>query len=433
MENCVFLWKQARRRGLVLLVGLLLSSSMAWAEPPAAAEPLTLEAAVATARQNSRLIEAARLRIAEARGDLTGAGILLADNPEILVEAGPRVPGGAAGGATAELGVGIEQRFETGGQRGARLDLARAQVDVATANANDVQRVIDLAVARTFYTALAAERRLRLHEDNERLARDLHDIAQRRLDAGAGRPLEVSTARVRLAEAQRRTLAARTGGEAAVVRLAELLGIAPSTRLALRGELPESESAPAADVLVARALARRPDLAAADREIDAAQAALGLADAEAWPDLGVGVFYGREENDDVVTAGIRVPVPLFNRNQGERERARAARQRLAAVRDALALAIESDVRRTLLAYQEALRAFELYDAEVLRAQEESLRLLRGAFEAGEVAVPDVIVVQRELIEGRQGYVDAGLELAHARAALLASIDSPQTAHLQGDQ
>lgn len=388
---------------------------------------------MSVARQNSRLAAAARLRVGEARGDLTGASVLLIDNPEMVVEAGPRVPGTSDGETTADLAVGIEQRFETGGQRAHRIDRAQAEVEAERARAEDVQRVIDLAVARTFYRALAADLRLRLTEENERLARELHDVAGRRLDAGEGRPLEVNTARIRLAEAQRRTVAARTERQVATVRLAQLLGLAPSTQVVLQGDLPSDETPAAADVLVARAMSARSDLGAAARDIDAARAAVDLADAEAWPDVGVGVFYGREEGDDIVTAGLRVPIPLFNRNQGERERARATRERLVAERDALTLSVEADVHIALLAYERARTALRIYDAEVLRAQDESLALLRRAFEAGDVGIPDVIVVQREVIEGREGYLDARLDLAHARASLLAAVGVPQTSNLQGDR
>ncbi|MCA9631188.1 MAG: TolC family protein [Myxococcales bacterium] len=418
-------------RGLALLVALLLLSSTSRADPPPPPPPLTLEAALSTARQNSPLVAAARLRIGEARGDLTGASILLVDNPELAATAGPRLPGTAGSETTADVAVGIEQRFETGGQRRHRIDRAQAEIEAASASAEDIQRVIDLAVARTFYGALVAERRLALLEENEGLARQLHEIARRRLDAGEGKPLEVSTARIRLAEAQRKTSATRAERQAATVRLAELLGLAPSTQLALGGELPGDEAAPTADVLVTRAMGLRPDFVSAAHETDAARAAADLAEAEAWPDIGVGVFYGREENNDIVTAGLRVPIPLFDRNQGSRARDRAAWQRRAAERDALRLSVESEVRRALIAYEHARSALQIYDAEVLRAQQESLGLLQRAFEAGDVGIPDVIVVQREVIEGREGYLDARLDLAHARAALLAAAGISQTTKLHG--
>ena len=427
-------------RGLALLVASLPLSGTSWADPPSPPPPpaLTLEAALSAARQRSPLAAAARLRIGEAQGDLTGASVLLVNNPELAAEAGPRIAGSAGSGATADLAVTVEQRFETGGQRRHRIDRARAKVEAATASAEDVQRVIDLAVARTFYRALAADLRQQLLGDNERLARELYEVARRRLDAGEGTLLEVNTARIRLAEAQRRTLSILAERQAAAVRLAELMGLAPSTQIVLRGDLPGDEAATAPmgpsamNALVARAVGARPDLAATARKIDAARAAMDLADSEVRPDVGVGVSFGHEGGENIVTAGVRVPIPLFNRNQGARERTRATQRRLIAQREALTLSVVSEVRRALLAYEQARSALQIYNADVLRAQDESLALLKGAFEAGDIGIADVITVQRQVVEGREGYLDARLDLALARAAALASAGMSQTDTLQGD-
>ena len=393
--------------------------------------PLTLEAAVQRARDNNRVVQAGRVRIAEARGDLTGASLRLEDNPEVAGVAGPRLLGDTAGGTTPDWEIGVEQRFETGGQRGYRIERALADVDASAANASDVERVITLAVVTTFYETLAAGRRLTLLEENQRLARELHSVAERRLEAGEGIPLEVNTARIRRAEVERRSLAARVTYELSTVRLAELLGLPPDTRLELQGDLPGDEVAPPIDELVAHALASRPDLAAVEHELEAAKASIGLADAGARPDLAVGVFYGREGRDDIVIGGLRLPIPIFNRNQGERERTRAVRDRLVAEQAGIRLRIASEVQQELLAYEQFRRAFQLYSDDVLRAHEESAGLLQRAFEVGEVGVQDLIVVQRELLEGREGYLDAGLDVARARARVLAAAARSQTGSLAG--
>ncbi len=85
----------------------------------------------------------------------------------------------------------------------------------------------------------------------------------------------------------------------------------------------------------------------------------------------------------------------------------------------------------MLAYGQARAGLLLYDAEVLRAQEESLQLLQRAFQAGDIGIPNVIVVQREVIESREGYLDVRLELARTRAAVLAAAHLPQTTTSQG--
>ena len=402
-------------------------------EAPVSAQgpPLTLQAAVETAHQNNQLIEAARLAITEAQGDLTGASLRLVDNLQVVASAGPRLPGMAGGDTTLQFEVGVEQVFRTGGERGHRINRAQADVGAATALAEDVQRVVDLAVASTFYETFAAEQRLDLLEQNERLARDLHDVALRRLDAGEGTPLELNTARIRLAEVQRRTMGARGTREAGAVRLAELLGLSPVRPILLAGDFPADEASPPAEALVARAVQSRPDLVGIGQRIESAIAAVDLAQAVVKPPVAVGVFYERGDGDNIVVGGVRLPIPFSNKNQGGQERARATRARLVAEQRLLRLSIESEVRQTLLAYDQARRALQLYDSEVLAAQEESVDLLQLAFEAGEVGVPDVLVVQRELLDGREGYLDTRLDLALTRARVLAGTYQSQTGPLLG--
>ncbi len=60
------------------------------------------------------------------------------------------------------------------------------------------------------------------------------------------------------------------------------------------------------------------------------------------------------------------------------------------------------------------------DAAVLRAQEESLQLMQKMFEAGKIQYVEFVLLQRELLEGRLGYLDARLDLARSGVSTLAA-------------
>ena len=104
---------------LAVLVAVSVAPWQAWAEPSLT---LDLIGALERARTDNQLLEAARLRVGEARGDLLGACVLLIDNPELVSEAGPRRPSEAGSSRTTDYQVGIEQRFEIAGQRGRRVE-----------------------------------------------------------------------------------------------------------------------------------------------------------------------------------------------------------------------------------------------------------------------------------------------------------------------
>ncbi len=413
--------------GVAAFTAALLLQGESRAEP---APPLNLETAIELAEQNNRLLDAARARIQEAEGDLVTAGLLLLDNPELTFGIGPRIPAEPFLERTTDWEIGIGQRFPIAGQRGHRKGGAGGRLEASRSNAEDVQRVIALAVATAFYDTLGAGERVGLREEAERLASDLHQFARRRLELGEATPLELNTTQIRLAEARRQTLMARTMLRTSSILVTELLGLEFEEPLTLRGELPIGTAAPSEISLVAHALRRRPDLSSVGHEVSVARSDVELAEAEAWPDVSAGFRYERDEGDDKYMAEVAIPLPIFNRNQGEVIRARGTLARLRAEEEALRLAVESDVRRAVVTYEQARQGTALYGAEVLDAQEESLDLLMRAFQAGEISYSEVVVVQRALIEGREGYLDIRLDFARARAQLIAATHLRQTETLE---
>lgn len=418
------------RAGLVAL--LVAYAGLDTVEAQVASPPLGHETALERARANNHLLRSAELRIDEASGELSQAAVFLMNNPEIAVTSGRRSSLTGPSSFDPEFEVGIEQRLEIGGQRGGRTGFARAGLEASRAEASDAHRVVALATSLAFFEGIAARERVVLAERNEGLADDLNDLAQRRLDVGVGTPLELNAAVVRLAEARRSSLEARGNEEAVLLRLRRLIGADPDEPITLSGALPEAAPQVPVDDVVAQALTARPDLLAAAHRVDAAEAAARLAGAQAWPDVTIGASLAQEEGDELLRAGVRLPLTLFNRNQGTRAATQIARERRAVEREGLALAVVSDVRTTALLYEQARTALQLYDADVLTALQESAGLVELAAEAGELSIADVLVVQRELVDGMRGYLDARLSLATARARLLAAASLPQTTDLQGD-
>jgi len=354
--------------------------------------------------------------------------VLLAENPELAATRGRRTAVTGAADYDVEFEVGLEQRLEIAGQRGKRMDAARAGVEAARFEAGDVLRVISLAVALTYYEAIGADQRVALARRNEQLTADLLELANRRLASGIGTPLEVNAAVVRQAEARRRTLEALRQSDAALVRLQSLLGL-DGARPRLEGALPDVAPPLDVDEVVSAALSVRPDLAGAVRRAEAAAARSRLAAAEAWPDVALSASLAREEGDDVFRAGVRIPLALFDRRQGARASARAEAAGAEAELDATRLEVVADARASGLAYERAGAALRLYDDDVLRALQESADLVQLAAESGEVSILDVLVVQRELLDGLLGNLEARLEVARAQARVLAAIDRPQTTPL----
>jgi cobalt-zinc-cadmium efflux system outer membrane protein len=410
---------------LLLLAFASANHARAQSEPP---RSIDLAQALDLAREKSPLFEAASARIAEAQGNLTQASVLLVNNPTLGVAAGPRFLSQPGEGSEVDLEVRLAQRFETGGQRRHRMARAESLAAASRSASRDVERVVLQTVASVFYEVLGADERLRLVNQNAGLATNLYEIARSRVSAGASAPLEENTARIRLAEATRQLVRAETFLRTAKLRLSTSLGLDPAIEVLPLGSLPEAATLPPLAELLAAASENHPRLLTSRARIEAANSEVALSKADAWPDVSLGASYARDERDDVVMGGITLEVPLFNRNQGERARASAASRRARAAARSDSLEIQSQLRQSYAEYDAASRSVAAFDADVVRSQRENLRLIESMFQAGKIRFVDVVLLQRELIDGRLGYLAARLDLARAeietRAAAGLALSEP---------
>lgn len=162
---------------------------------PTLAQPqemrLTFAEALQHARQSAPAVIAARMRIEEARGRVTGATLPFSSNPTLEIEAGPRT------GETSSTDYGIEigQEIDLPQRRRARIAAAHAAVAQEQHRARAAESEALRQVANAFLRALEAHERKELAAGAKRLAEEALLIAQRRYAAGDVAQLDVNLAR----------------------------------------------------------------------------------------------------------------------------------------------------------------------------------------------------------------------------------------------
>lgn len=381
----------------------------------AAAQPLTLtlEEALVRAREQAPGVLVARARIVEARGRLAGARVRHRDNPTVDIGAGPR---STDTGRLMDVDVGISQVFETGGQRAARVAGAEAGIRREDAAAAEALRLALRDVAIAFLRLLHAQERLALLRDAEGMAGEVLSVAQRRYAAGDIAVLDVNVARSTLARAR----AARLSAEAERVEAAGLLQRLLGLRLgvAQAGETVTARGAlrlgPRTDLaaLVA-AVENRPDLQALRADIGDAEAEAQLGRAMTRPDIGVGARYKHEEGHRAVLGEVTLTLPMFSRGQEQQATGSARASRLRIELDAARAAAISEVESayaTSVTRQAAVAAFE---QEALPGLDENERLARRSFDVGQISLPELLLIRRELLETRLDYLDRLLDASEA--------------------
>jgi outer membrane protein, heavy metal efflux system len=191
------------RRSLVPLGAACL---VVFAAPAVQAQsPITFQQALTMARERAPRVAVARARIDEARGRLAGAQVRFRDNPIIDAAAGPRW---LETGNVTDYEFGLNQTFELGNRRDARIAAAEAGIarETAVSDATIRQLVRDVAVA--YIRALLAQTRIGVLRAAEALAKEAHDVADRRFRAGDIAVPDVNVARGSAARATSQTRAA---------------------------------------------------------------------------------------------------------------------------------------------------------------------------------------------------------------------------------
>ncbi len=357
----------------------------------------------------------------------------LRDNPTLELGGGARFRDGER---SPEVEVGLGQAFELGGQRGARVEAAKAGQEGAAAGAEDATRRTLHAVGAAFLRVRHAEERRRVASDAERLAADLRRVAQRRHEAGASGALDFELAALTLARVQTELRTVEAAREQALGELRRLLGLEAEAEVALRGALLDRQrytrmfskadrgqptgARSALTELLAQA-PERADLRALEAEAREAEAEARLGAAQRWPELGVRVGYAHEEEAHVIHGGLAVTLPVFDRGQGLEATARARAKAARVEREAVEAAIGAQVRSALARYQRLLDAVEHFEAEGLPRVERSEALARRTYEAGAMQLAELLTIRRELVGARLIHTDLLLRTALAGLELEAQV------------
>jgi cobalt-zinc-cadmium efflux system outer membrane protein len=369
---------------------------------------LTLESALAHARQKSPRIAAARARAAEAKARL-GARPPLRDNPTLEGALGSR-----SEAPTNDFEVALSQTFELGGRGGARRRIEESALAHASAGADEVERVVLREVRSAFVRGLHAGQAQDLARSVETNAAELQRIAERRHASGDIAALELNVAASGLARARAELKSAEAAQAAAHGELRTLLGMAAEEPLTLAGRLEEGGSFNGDGILAA--VDRRPEIRALEAELREAEAETDLGKGQAWPDVTPAVRYERDEGDRVLWAGLTLTLPVFDRGQQLRATAAARVDRLRAELAALTRSLDAQVQSALRVHELRLAAVRELASNAERLAD-SEALTQRSYEVGQIGLAELLLLRRETIEARRQWLDSLLELAQARAEL----------------
>ncbi len=388
---------------------------------------LTADAAVREALTANRDLRAARSAIDIARGGLLQAGRL--ENPELELGYADDFAFNAEGERIAT--VGFAQSFPVAARLAREKDVAGKDVEVAEAEVRDFVRTLVAEVQSAFYSVRAQEEQLGVNRQLIASVRDVEEATARRVEAAEASPAEVSLLRIerlRLEQDAQRMVRDRDIAAAALTRL---LGRSASAGLTPVGDLdPGPVPSPAPLLTEARDLSARPDLEGASQGIERADADRALARAEIWEDWTVGLGYEHAravfdepigvKRDSILSLGVTVPLPLWNRQQGRIAAAEAEFRRSRHSRDALILRIEEEIRAADARVRTLRASVDAYADEILPEATRAQELFERGYRQGFVGVAELLQAQRQYNESRALYFELLGDLRQATIELEAA-------------
>ena len=315
------------------------------------------------------------------------------------------------------------------GKRGAKIDAAVGKQAAAEATAADLDRRLTFEVRSRFVALLEARQRLDLARENRDRYRETVRVSEARVREGDISPAEFDKIALEQRGFEHEVADAEVDRRAAVAALLPLLGIA-APDVDPVGTLTLPTVRDDVDHLVDEALARRPDLRAAERSREAAEASLRLARAQRLPNPTLGLQYTHSEfliSGDLANqlgTSFSVPLPVFDRNQGDIVRAEAEALIARHEVDQLRLEIPQEIRAAATSYTVARAQVERFESAFLRQAEEARSAAEASFREGAVSVLEFLEAERTFIQTQRDHLDA------LRDANVAAFDLTKAAALE---
>ena len=382
----------------LLLIALLAIDG--W--PQDAAQPLTLQRVVDTYVAENLELQAAQYRLERTRADQIAARLRL--NPGLTVTAdnlkisGPTPPFNGV----YEIGASYSETIELGGKRKLRQNVADLAVSAAEAQFADTMRRGIAAVKRLYFDALLARYNVDIAIENRQTFQQLVQFNVARFQQGAIAESEVIKVRLERIKFDTAIKQSELIQRQATIRLLERLGESVFTK-DIVGQMDFRQFNADLSSLKETALAERPDIQAAERELAAANERLVLEQARAKPDVTPFVGYKRLAQDNTILFGVSVPLKTRDKNQAGIARAladqKASQSQLQLIRNRAVAEVES----AYAAFETARDQVQTFRNELLNEADESRSIALAAYQEGATQLLPLLDAQRTRSEVRQQY------------------------------
>ena len=312
-----------------------------------------------------------------------------------------------------ETTFSLNQPIETGGKRKLRHDLAAHELKLAELEYRSRHAGLILKARSLFWDILLAQETLLLEKEDRRTATAFLEVQALRRKAGKSPLLEEERARTSLLNTELKLRRVEREASALRSRLAMLMSRDTTAFYRVRGNLSELEPMRSFDSLNL-ALQGSQAKVRSGQVMQLRQGEFALEKAKAWPDveLEAGWRHSSDISAHAVVAGLRLPLPMWDRNRGSILRAQTrisqARMEIQIAEGSSKTLLKEQYRRLL-----ALRSDVVFIRDsLLPSASASFQSAQEGFQLGRFSPLEILDARRTYLEARQTYLETLAEYHH---------------------
>ena len=347
-------------------------------------------------------------------------------NPTLGVEVDNFASGQSGVVQGAETTLQLSQLIELGGKRDARVQAALGDYDAARWEREAARLELLSETTIAFVEALSVQRRIQLLDRQAAALEKLVPLMQRRVEAGASSPAEVSRTQAAVGLARLERERARTALAVARRELAALMGMDRPDFAAVVRRLRPHRAAARRSTAAIKAIEDNPQLMRWTAVRARRDAELLSARLKAVPDVTASVAwrYYAQTSDNALRLGASMPIPVLDRNRGGIREAQEAAQRTDAERAQNRLTLIAVVGKAHDSANGALQQVDLLRRTVLPAARSTLATIEAGYGQGRFTLLEILDAYRTVADAELMEHEALASFHTAVATIEGLIGSP---------
>ncbi len=387
----------------------------------AGATPVSVTSLVQKALATHPELRFYEAQVEAARGGKTTAGEIA--NPELLTGVGNwRVRDLATGGVSdgPTWSVQLTQTFEWPGRLALRKAIAQKDIELAQLGVEQFRTALAARVQNLCWKVLAGQEKTRAAEEVATRYQSLATVLLQRDPAGAAPRLEARIVQANALNLSAAAAAARNELEAARFELNQLLGEKPGQAVELRRDTVTLNPPPTLESLLASARRHNFDLRARMLDVQQQGYEVKLAENERWPAISVVPFIQRQENETRETQagiGISIPLPLWNRNKGAIDSAKARQVQAEVMLTAQMRQLEREVAAEASHYRIHVEELAKWPGDTLDSFRQAAAEADEHYRLGALPLATYTELQQQYVDSVSAVLDSQLNAVEARLAL----------------